>query len=167
MRSFRGAGRARHAAPRPATTGTAGRSWASASVLVRRRLRLPPVHERDQLGVDVRIDARVLVGLEQLLPPAVRTRGGLLGAGRRPGREVLRDEQRRDVLPLAEVVHRVLRGEPEAAGTQLLQRLERELLLAETDPPLLHLELLEQLDVERELLERCGEAALEPARGME
>jgi hypothetical protein len=135
--------------------------------LFRLRLGLATLDEGPQLLVDRLVDAGVFVRGQQLFPAAVGPDVGRLAARRRPRREVVRREQRRHVLELLEVLHRVIGGEPQAARSDLLERVEGELLLAEADPALMHLELLQQLDVERELLQRGRETALQPSGGVQ
>ena len=52
-------------------------------------------------------------------------------------------------------------------GPTSFEGVERHLLVGEPDALRLHLELAQQLDVERELLERGAQAALEPAGGVQ
>ena len=81
------------------------------------------------------IDSGVLVGLEQLLPPAVRARGGLLA--RRPADHVVKScvmNSGEMCCHSREMVHRVLRRRATSRlGRAPGQGLERELLLAEAD----------------------------------
>src|SRR5579862_3780218 len=114
-----------------------------------------------------RIHRRRLEGSQRVAPYRGRPLGGGLRAGLGPGTEVAPVGDERRVEGIAIALHRVRSGEEVTARADFRHRLDTDLVPRGGDRLEELGEHLQHLDIENELLERCVEATLEPAGGMQ
>src|SRR5436190_19670894 len=123
-----------------------------------------PVDERLQLRFQVRIDRRLLVLLQRLLPDLARARGRVVGAVAVPALEVLGGRDKRPVEAFAEALERVCGAEEVPSLADLLVRRIREGLLVDSQRLERCVQHPQLLDVDDELLVAGDEGRFEPAR---
>src|SRR5436190_5117491 len=111
-----------------------------------------PVDECLQLRFEVRLDRRLLVFLERLLPDLACARSGVVGAVAVPALEVLGGRDERTVEAFAEALERVGGAEEVAALADLLVRRVCEGLLVDSQRLESGVQHPQLLDVDDELL---------------